>query len=377
MFHGLILTAWLLPFLSGLLGIIGYFVSRKTPLSNSTELLIIQITSINSPDVANRVIRRIRDYHLSIPFQIWVVTEPWVEQLGDYEADRIVIVPEDFSCKATYKARALEYSRTLRAELGLCGKEIKILFLDDDDIPSKQYITKTFSADYDICQGITVPRNNYGRFWSYLDDIRTFGCLTACSFFQGIGHPVWVHGEGLCVRASVEQDVTWDRLEYWAEDLAFGHAAADKGYRWGFIQEIISLTAPWSFGDFVSQRRRWLWAYINASRFVLTNKTRVMMFALHCIGIFAFILALSGLIFGAFQGFYWAHRLSPELIASGCVWLGTFGFCGWLGGKNLKHVIVAMILCWFTSAAAAVLGFFVPLVMGDPKTWHHIKKVKR
>ena len=138
------------------------------------------------------------------------------------------MVPATFRCRASYKARALEYSRRLRAERGLNDFFVKILFVDDDGVPTKGYIEKVFRSQYDVCEGIPTPRNGYGRFLSHMDDLRTINCIYMCSVFQGIGHPIHVHGEGLCVRGTAESSVTWDYEMFASEDLVFGHMAVVK-----------------------------------------------------------------------------------------------------------------------------------------------------
>ena len=164
--------------------------------------------------------------------EIWVATEPWAS--GDYQgADEVIVVPKDFNCLASYKARALDYTRRLRVEQGLNDFYVKVLFLDDDCVPTKSYVEKVFRADYDVCEGIPTPRTGYGRFLSHMDDLRTINCLYMCSVFQGIGHPVHVHGEGLCVRGTAESLVTWNYKMFASEDLVFGHMAAFSGMTWG------------------------------------------------------------------------------------------------------------------------------------------------
>ena len=92
-------------------------------------------------------------------------------------------------------------------------------------------------------QGIPTPRTGYGRFLSHMDDLRTINCLYMCSVFQGVGHPIHVHGEGLCVRGSAEAFVTWDYEMFASEDLVFGHMAAFSGMTWGFVWDYVAITS--------------------------------------------------------------------------------------------------------------------------------------
>ena len=96
-----------------------------------------------------------------MPLQIWVVTEPWgavTTKAGYLGADRVMVVPETFTARSERKARALEFSRQIRGILGLDTADVKILFNDDDVTPTESYIKTAFAANYDVCEGITVPR---------------------------------------------------------------------------------------------------------------------------------------------------------------------------------------------------------------------------
>src|ERR687895_8548 len=273
MLEAVIVAVWTVPLVLVGMGLVGYARGRRLKVGYAREL-IVQITTVGNQQTVNAIIAAIRDYGLDFPYRIWVVGEPGSSD-GYIGADRVIVVPADFSCRASYKCRALEYVRRLRATEGLDDRDLKILFLDDDSLPTKGYVEKAFHADHDICQGIVAPRNHYGRLLSHMDDLRTLNCLVFCSVFQGFGHPIQVHGEGLCVRASAEQLVTWDHPVVASEDLVFGQMAAHKGLDWGFFYDFVCITSPWNFGDYVKQRRRWLWGNIHAIASVLPPAAKV------------------------------------------------------------------------------------------------------
>ena len=237
----LILIAWLTPIVCMGMIAAGFLRARRTgreTLLPLPTLLIIQITTVGNEETVNEIIRRIRGYELAFPHVIWVATEPWAP--GNYQgADEVIVVPKGFQCRASYKARALEYTRRLRIDRRLNDFYVKVLFLDDDCVPTQSYVEKVFRADYDVCEGIPTPRTGYGRFLSHMDDLRTINCLYMCSVFQGVGHPIHVHGEGLCVRGSAEAFVTWDYEMFASEDLVFGHMAAFSGMTWGFVWDYV------------------------------------------------------------------------------------------------------------------------------------------
>src|SRR3954469_25513902 len=81
--------------------------------------LIVQVTTVGrEPDRVREILAQLRGYALTMPHELWVVTEPGPDQ--DYPgADRVITVPTGFTCRARYKARALEYSRRVRDREGL------------------------------------------------------------------------------------------------------------------------------------------------------------------------------------------------------------------------------------------------------------------
>ena len=165
--------------------------SAPAPPGKYTQL-IIQITTTGREHArVTEIIDQVRSYDLSMNYEIWVVTEPGFRARYP-RADRVLVVPPEFAANSRMKARALEYSRRFREQMGLERGDVKILFNDDDVTLTRGYIERAFMADYDICEGIVAPRTHYGvrpfgHFAaSHADDIRTQACLVYCSVFQGI-----------------------------------------------------------------------------------------------------------------------------------------------------------------------------------------------
>ena len=207
---------------------------RQAPPGTFRQLIIQITTAGREQDRVNEIVKQIRSYELSMPYRIWVVTEPGYPNYYPY-ADRVLVVPGNFSARSQRKARALEYSHRLRRHEGLSRPDVKIIFNDDDVTLTKGYIERAFVADYDICEGVVTPRTHYAV-WplshfiaSHADDIRTHACLVYCSVFQGIlGRPLHVHGEGMVITGEAEDIVTWDWPVIASEDLVFGQRAASK-----------------------------------------------------------------------------------------------------------------------------------------------------
>ena len=379
----LILIAWFTPVLCAAMILAGALRARHTvkrELVPLPRLLIIQITTVGNEGTVNEIIRRIRGYRLTIPHSIWVVTEPWAESnyLG---SDEIVVVPEDFQCEASYKARALEYSRRLRSDRRLNDFSVKVLFVDDDGVPTKSFIEKVFKADYDVCEGIPAPRTGYGRLLSHMDDLRTINCLYMCSVFQGLGRPIHVHGEGLCVRGSAEELVTWDYQMFASEDLVFGHMAVLQGRTWGFVWDYMEITSPFTWRDFLTQRRRWLWGNIHAIRHVLPLRSSILLIGLYTYGLFTFVVSTVGIVLAPIGKLHVGSSVIPWLLVSMAIWLSMFALSGVInsgggasrGIRRVRDVAVAVLLAFATSAVAIGVQI-VALLKGNPHRFEVIQK---
>jgi glycosyl transferase family 2 len=393
---GLIYTVWLIPLAELALLAAGQLNYRLRFRSDSGKfrLLIIQITTTGREQArVNEIIAHIRSYQLPMNYRVWVVTEPG--QGDNYpEADWMIVVPASFTARSERKARALEYSRQVRGTLGLDRADVKILYNDDDVLPTKGYINTAFSADYDVCQGITAPRTEYGT-WplghviaSHADDVRARQCLIYCSVFQGLlGKPLFVHGEGLTVTGECERIVTWNYPVFASEDLVFGQNAAKMGLRWGWFHEHVELTSPWTLRDFFIQRKRWLWGNIHAiaHRDVLPG-TRALAIALNYIAdAVIFLFSMVGVVM-RFTG-----QLSPSSPAFDAsklallTWMAVFFGVGWIGasgsqaGRNddsrllnaLASVVFSPLSCLITTA-----GLIYPLIAGNPRTFEVIRKTR-
>lgn len=262
---------------------------RHAEAPEKFQHLIIQITTVGKePELVQRTVDKIRGYDLTVPYEIWVAIEP--DHFDNYaNVDRVIVVPSSFTCRAIDKARALEYTRRLREEYlttrDLDPALVKLLLVDDDTLPSYNYIRKAFISDYDVCQGPTIPNRWYGTggwrhfILSHLDNGRTRNCLVYCSCTQGvIQRPLFVHGEGLCMTCRAESIVTWDKPLVASDDLVFGTTAAHEGLSWGYFHgAAIQLVSPWTFREFLTQRRRWTWGNFDAimSREILPQSPAV------------------------------------------------------------------------------------------------------
>ena len=409
-----VLASFLSPGVEAIMVAVGEWWFHARFRRNRTRFtqLIIQITTTGREEIrVNEIISEIHDYGLSMPFAVWVVNEPGLNDRYPH-ADRVITVDPDFTSRAEYKARALEYSRQIRQREGLARDDVKILFIDDDTSPTRAYIETAFVGDYDLCQGVTTPRIKYGAgpfrhfLLSHMDDMRFLACFIYCSFFQGvIGRPVYVHGEGLCITGNAESVTTWNYPMFASEDLVFGQNAAFKGttkdlacsspgakrdLQWGFFHEYIQLTSPWTWEAYLKQRRRWLWGNIHAMthRDVLPFGATFLVAAKYLLGLYtygsssaAIVLILSGVIHPPQQVYTWCY-------ASLFAWLAAFAVSGWVNselpasavrsrighfGHRLGQSIAAVVLCPVT-ASWTCIALFVAFFMGNPRSFEVIAK---
>lgn len=394
-----VLVSFLRPLVEIVIVAIGewWFLTRFREDRGKFSRYVIQITTVGTEqDRVNEIIAEIRSYPMSMPYEIWVVNEPG---RGDAypSADRVITVPAHFETVARCKARALEYSRGVRIALGYDGADTKITFLDDDTSPTWEYLETAFAADYDISQGITAPRINYGdRPWehfllSHIDDLRYHNCLTYCSTFQGVlGKPLFVHGEGLTITGHCESVVTWRYPVFASEDLTFGCNAAAKGMRWGFFHEYIQLTSPWTFKAYFKQRRRWMWGNLHAivNRDVLPRGAAIRIAARYLLSLFTFLASGVGMVGLLTDQVDLPAPVYALFWCSFVVWLANFALSGWVnsapvrtprGGRvptllgRVAQTVTATVLGPVT-AAWAILALLTTLYMGNPRTFEVIAK---
>jgi hypothetical protein len=391
-----VFVVWLVPLAELALLLTGQakyrFGFRAAP--DKFRLLILQVTTTGREMArVNEILETIRGFELTIPYEVWVVTEPG--QNDSYLlANRVITVPESFTSRAHKKARALCYSAQLRQTLGLDTADVKILYNDDDVQPTKGYIEKAFAADYDICEGITAPRAFYGGLpighfvASHVDDMRTRGCLIYCSVFQGlIGKPLHVHGEGLTVTGECERIVGWDRPVFASEDLTFGQNAAYLGMRWGWFFDYVELTSPWSFREFLIQRKRWFWGNMHAisHRDVLPLSRALAVAAKWLFGCTTVIVSVVGLVLrytGHLPPSSPVYDVSKLAIAT---WLAVFTVCGWIDASSriqqrdddsrILNALAAVVMAP-VSSLMSVFVIMVALYQGNPRTFEVIKKTR-
>lgn len=218
--------------------------------------IIVLITTVGKAStVVNHITEVVRSYKLNV--DIKVLIEEYDH--SNYEAGTIV-VPEAYQTEknSQNKHRALHYFSQWLRDNGY-GRETYVIHLDDDTYVTKEYIQHVFSMEEHAGLG-TVRLREYGH--SLLSTLADFGRVTDydsyVSFFSSKQRPIGVNGEGLTIRADIEEEMGWDFGPVAAEDLLMGQRIFASGYSFGYIPGYVMIAPATNAKDFYRQRRRWV-----------------------------------------------------------------------------------------------------------------------
>lgn len=343
---GFVAVSWLIfiPYwIMLILGIIR-ISKKKSSEKNDPRLFVIQITTSGAnPKSVSNIINEINRYKLDFEYDIWVVAEE--HDSYNYPASMTLHVPLKYRTQnnSKYKSRALCYAREYREKKGLTGSDVKIMFLDDDSLPTREYIQAAYHSNYDIAQGIILPRRDFGvsLLSSIQDSIRTSDCIAFCSYFNSIGDARIIHGEGLIARANVEKAIGWDYGDCLAEDLVFGRRAT-REFRFGFLNEFITIAPPKSIKDFFKQRRRWFWGQVSAFRLVdRSQKIFILVRYLTAIlGVFSYFFILIDQIITL----EFSSGVRIIFMANTMGWMFYYIIGNYLTLKSVKWLLITVLL---------------------------------
>lgn len=322
-------------------------LDRYPVATDLPKRFIVQITTVgSSPHVVDGIIEAIRRYSLPVRCEMWILTEE-----GDnhpYPADRIIRTPKNYvtPTRALRKTRALHYGRALRIREGLDLATTRILYLDDDSLPSEAYVRAAQRIDRDIAHGgVTIRRAERGNRVVYVaDHYRTADCVATCPRYCGKGDVKVVHGEGMVATGEVEKVIGWDfgpGLK--AEDLIFGRRAS-RSFRYGYIPEQLYISSPKSIRDLFKQRRRWYWATIE-SFWELDFGHRLFLMGRMANG-YVGILAAFFMFYVPIAGIQLPPALFWSTLACLVGFFGFFAYGGWLNTRSRWEAAAAVVLAW-------------------------------
>jgi hypothetical protein len=227
--------------------VVGVGYEPPAPVYGGSEIQV-RILTVDTEDVVQATVN-------SLPAEfddVHVVAEADIDVAGA----TVQVVPDNFSCAAVRKGRALEWARQT-----LTNDREFVLYLDEDSH------LESFEGlpDADIVQLREQPRRT-DSVLSYLADVYRMGVQIEQRAFARLSIPLFAWGGGIAVKQTVEDEVTWDR-ETIVEDTAFVWAAAQKLEDFSF--ELATATcrneAPPSLTEITQQRRRWSAGNIEAA----------------------------------------------------------------------------------------------------------------
>lgn len=334
------------------------------------RVLMLLTTNGENPDVARRIVAEVRSFGLPVEFAVLVEAS----DSNEYGA-RKVVIPASFETprRSIKKLRAQHYGSLWLREHGY-GSETYVIHLDDDSIPSREYVQHVFGMREEAGQGVVRLRAvGYSWLSTLADSIRVTACDSLCQTFNRAGKPVFAHGEGLVLRADVESELGWDFAVYGGEDMLMA-IRVSKRYRWGFIPHPVYISPPTTAVDFYRQRRRWHASFFSAAPSVVRERwwgaaVIIYFYYVGWTGIVGLVLWLANLALGV--------PFPPWLIGVSlfCL-LSYFGLYAYGAGQAKRRYIPLMILAQYPVALYEGLTLPYTLVRPPPRDGYEvIKKV--
>ncbi len=267
------------------------------------RVISVMTTNGENPLVVEHILGVLKTY--DIDMGLFVIKE---------EADRFkysaseIIVPTGYSTPngSRNKMRALQYGIDWLHSQGY-GSETYICHLDDDSLVPEEYISHILAMKEEAGQGhIRLRKAGVHMLSTLADMVRVSNCDSFCHFFNSIGRPKSVHGEGLVIRADIEYSVGWDFGTYGCDDLIMGQLIVKEGFEFGHIPHPVLIAPPVSARDFYKQRRRWIMSVLWANKAVREINSGTMdwfiyRYVVGWTGILGVALAGFGLIYGFYM----------------------------------------------------------------------------
>ncbi|MCD6514251.1 MAG: glycosyltransferase [Candidatus Odinarchaeota archaeon] len=247
-----------LPFLA-LLSILYKKPEKAEKRAENVEFVIVTIGTESVRDALFETLDRVTN--MFAEYKIYVLTEEYaslIPEIKRYPVD-VVIVPRSYTCKAKYKARALNYFVETRVK-----ENMWYVFLDDDSYPLDDnflYELPIFEKKgYVAGNGILIPRRGRSKLTYLADFLRTATDLLFLRFTLGVLRRPWLfglHGELLIVKGWVLKEIGFN-FDSIAEDSRFAAEIFRKKYRTFQTTTEVSILSPNSVSAFWRQRARWI-----------------------------------------------------------------------------------------------------------------------
>ena len=361
---------WTAPILVTLRGLCGAWRVRRTmteppaaPATIAPVDLVVCVPTVGRCDTHTALARSILSFVDTLPgrfrsVRVDVIIDEGSEMLGDilelakgFRGVRVVVVPANYrTAKGTrFKARANHYAHELRIREGEARFDIWVLHMDDDtalgqgtaSALSRFVAAQAFgSSGKHLAQGVLAyPREFATSRFTWLADAVRPGCdISLFALATGGGCPTaGLHGELLCVRASVEASIGWDYgPTSTVEDAEFALRFASRypgASTW--LPCRCFGASPDSVRDFLRQRQRWFAGLLRLSaKRSISLRHRALIVHNVCVWSLA-PLAYPGLVMLVALALG-GGRISPVVPALLPVWGMNVAFGVWLYWEGLK-----------------------------------------
>lgn len=257
------------------IGLLRYNVFPDKPQLRGSPLLapflsIRVVTRGDYPDLVHRNVQRNMNTCIELGMDKFIIEVVTDKPLNLPKNGRIreLIVPSSYRTKSgsMYKARALQYA--LEDDVNILNDEDWIVHLDEETILTENSVRGIlnfmFESKHSIGQGLITYANEEVINWvtTLADSFRVgadLGLLRYClkRFHKAL---FLFKGSFVVCQAGVERRVTFDNgmAGSIAEDTYFAMSAMAKGYSFDWIDGEMWEKSPFSFWDFLQQRKRWI-----------------------------------------------------------------------------------------------------------------------
>ena len=203
------------------------------------EDIQVRILTIEAEEVVQGTVNSIPDGIADIR----VIAERDIQITGA----TVHVVPDEFTCDATHKGRALEWARRNVP----CTQEF-ILYLDEDTL------VQQFEGlpDADIIQITEMPIFT-GSWIAYLSETFRIGYQYEQRAFGRFKYPLYAWGGGIAVRKSLEDKITWDAKTITEDTNFVWRAVKEGGLDFRILNSKFRNQAPPTIRGMFRQRRRW------------------------------------------------------------------------------------------------------------------------
>ena len=266
-------------------------VVLKYPITSAPFICFRVVTRGDFPELVKRNVDRNMGTVTSVGldnFIFEIVTDKEIEMDGNLRKHvriRQLVVPKSYETKsgALFKARALQYC--LEDDNNLLGPNDWIVHLDEETLLTDNVVRGIINFvcknKHEFGQGLITYANEEIVNWitTLADTFRVSDDMGKLRFqFIMFHRPLFSwKGSYVVSKYVAEKDVSYDHgLDgSVAEDCFFSMIAYSKGYTFDFIEGEMWEKSPFSFWDFIQQRKRWLqgiFLVVHSNNIPINNK---------------------------------------------------------------------------------------------------------